>query len=379
MKAFLLRYGSLFAKSNNDLGKPYIVKHKIDTGDARPIKQPVCRAPVHLSKDIERNIDKMLEYNIIEPSKSQWASPIVLVKKKDNSYRFSVYYRRLNACTVKDEYPLPRIDESLEQLSGYSWFSTLDMFSEYWQVELYPADKNKTAFATRRGLFQFRAMPFGLCCAPATFERLMETVLAGLQWDIYLVYRDYIIIVGKTFGEMMVNLRRVFDRLLSAGLRQKVKKCHLFQIFVKFLGHVISEDPEKIESVRNWPVPSNASEIRSFLGLCGYYRKFIKDFSKIANCIHKLTEKGLPFVWDNNCQAAFDLLKHKLTTSPVSGHPDLSKEFILDTDGSRDPIGAILSQEQDGHEKVIAYASRTFSKSERSYCVTRKELLETFC
>lgn len=326
VKAFLLRYGSLFAKSNNDLGKPYIVKHKIDTGDARPIKQPVRRAPVHLSKDIKRNIDEMLEYNIIEPSKSQWASPIVLVKKKDNSYRFSVYYRRLNACTVKDEYPLPRIDESLEQLSGYSWFSTLDMFSEYWQVELYPADKNKTAFATRRGLFQFRAMPFGLCCAPATFERLMETVLAGLQWGIYLVYRDYIIIVGKTFDEMMVNLRRVFDRLLSAGLRQKAKKCYLFQRFVKLLGHVISEegmatDPEKIESVRNWPVPSNASEIRSFLGLCGYYRKFIKDFSKIANCIQKLTEKGLPFVWDNNCQVAFDLLKHKLTTSPVSGHP----------------------------------------------------------
>lgn len=127
--------------------------------------------------------------------------------------------------------------------------------------------------------------------------------------------------------------------------------------------------------MRNWPVPSNASEIRSFLGLCGYYRKFIKDFSKIAKCLHKLTEKGRPFVWDNDCQVAFDLLKHKLTTSPVLGHPDLSKEFILDTDASRDAIGAILSQEQDGHEKVIAYASRTLSKSERSYCVTRKELL----
>lgn len=322
VKAFLLQYTSLFAKSNNDLGKTNIVKHKIDTGDARPIKQPVRRAPAHLSKEIERNIEEMLEYNIFEPSISPWASPIVLVKKKDNSYRFCVDYRRLNASTVKDAYPLPRIDESLEQLSGYSWFSTLDMFSGYWQVELDPADKNKTAFATRRGLFQFRVMPFGLCCAPATFERLMETVLAGLQWDICLVYLDDIIIMGKTFDEMMVNLGRVFDRLLSAGLRLKAKKCHLFQRSVKFLGHVISEegittDPEKIESVRNWPVPSNTSEIRSFLGLCGYYRKFIKDFSKIAKCLHKLTEKGRPFVWDNDCQVAFDLLKHKLTTSPV--------------------------------------------------------------
>lgn len=307
VKVFLLRYGSLFAKSNNDLGKTNIVKHKIDTGDARPIKQPVCRAPVDLSKEIERNIDEMLEYNIIEPSKSPWASSIVLVKKKDNYYRFCVDYRRLNASIVKDAYPLPRIDESLEQLSGYSWFSTLDMFSWYWQVEFDPADKNKTAFATRRGLFQFRVMPFGLCCAPATFDRLMETVLAALQWDICLVYLDDIIILGKTFDEMMVNLGRVFDRLLSAGLRLKAKKCHLFQRSVKFLGHVISEegittDREKIESVRNWPVPSNASEIRSFLGLCGYYRKFIKYFSKIAKCLHRLTEKGRPFLCDKNCQ-----------------------------------------------------------------------------
>nr|XP_034338992.1 uncharacterized protein LOC117693065 [Crassostrea gigas] len=275
-------------------------------------------------------------------------------------------YQRLNNSTVKDAYPLPRIDESLEQLSGYSWFSTLDVFSGYLQVELDPANKTKTAFATRRGLFQFRVMPFGPCCAPATFERLMEMVLADLQWDICLVHLDDIIIMGKTFDEMIVNLGRVFDRLLSAGLRLKAKKCHLFQRAVKFLGH---------ESVRNWPVPSNASEIRSFLGLCGYYRKFIKDFSKIAKCLHRLTEKGRPFVWDNDCQVAFDLLKHKPTTSPALGHPDLSKEFILDTDASRDAIGAILSQEQDGHEKVIAYASRTLSKSERSYCVTRKELL----
>jgi hypothetical protein len=171
----------------------------------------------------------MLEHNIIEPSASAWASQIILVKKKDNTYRFCV-----DACTVKDAYPLPKIDESLDQLSEYSWFSTLDMFSGYCQVELDSEDKHKTEFTTGRGLFQFKVMPFGLCCAPATFERLMEIVLAGLNWDICLVYLDDIIIMGKSFEDMLNNLTKVFDRFQHAGLRLKAKKCHLFQRSVTF-------------------------------------------------------------------------------------------------------------------------------------------------
>lgn len=380
VRKFIQKYQYVFAKSNKELGKTTLVKHKIDTGNSRPVKQSVRRAPAHLSEEIDRNITEMLEHNIIEPSVSAWASPIILVKKKDNTYRFCVDYRRLNACTVKDAYPLPKIDESLDQLSGYSWFSTLDMFSGYWQVELDPEDKHKTAFTTRRGLFQFKVMPFGLCCAPATFERLMESVLAGLNWDICLVYLDDIIIMGKSFEDMLHNLTKVFDRFQHAGLRLKAKKCHLFQRTVTFLGHVISEegistDPEKVKSIRDWPVPNNAHEVRSFLGLCGYYRKFIENFAKTAKCLHRLTEKGRNFVWNTECHDAFQKLKEKLTSAPVLGHPDFAKEFILDTDASQDAIGAILSQVQDGHEKVIAYASRTMSKCERNYCVTRKELL----
>ncbi|CAC5402085.1 Transposon Ty3-I Gag-Pol polyprotein,Transposon Ty3-G Gag-Pol polyprotein [Mytilus coruscus] len=195
---------NLFASSDVDLGRTNLVKHEINTGNARPFKEPPRRTPYHLNKVVNDNLDKMLQKGIIEPSYSPWAAGIILVKKKDNSYRFCVDYRRLNTVTRnKDAYPLPRIDDSLDHLAGNKWYSTLDCCSGYWQVELAENDKHKTAFATRRGLFQFRVMPFGLCCAAQTFERLMETILAGLQWETCLVYIDDIIVFGKTLDGML--------------------------------------------------------------------------------------------------------------------------------------------------------------------------------
>ncbi|CAC5396944.1 Transposon Ty3-I Gag-Pol polyprotein,Transposon Ty3-G Gag-Pol polyprotein [Mytilus coruscus] len=223
LKVLISKYEGLFAESDKELGHTNLVKHRINTGNAQPVKEPPRRAPVHLREEVDKNIDDMLEKGVIEPSNSPWASGVVLVKKKDGSYRFCVDYRRLKKETVKDAYPLPRIDDSLEQLAGSAWFSTLDLCSGYWQVEMHPDDSYKTAFATRRGLFQFRVMLFGLCCAPSTFERLMETVLAGLQWDICLVYLDDVIVAGKTFSDMLVNLDRIFERLGSAGLKLKAK------------------------------------------------------------------------------------------------------------------------------------------------------------
>ena len=221
---------------------------------------------------------------MIESSSSPWASPVVLVRKKDGTMRFCVDYRRLNQVTVKDAYPLPKIEEAFDHLSGHAMFSTLDLSSGYWQVGMEEADKEKTVFVTRKGLYQFKVMPFGLCCAPATFERLMETVLAGLQWDKCLVYLDDIIVVGKSFEDMLENLGEVFLRLRQAGLKLKAKKCNLFAKRVSYLGHIISQDgiatdPEKVKAVADWPVPSNVSEVRSFLGLCSYYRRFIRDFA----------------------------------------------------------------------------------------------------
>ena len=374
------KYGDIFSKDENDLGRTGIIKHKISVDNSRPIKQGMRRVPVHMQDEVDRQLDLMLEHDIIQPSGSPWASPIVLVKKKDGSRRFCIDYRRLNDVTVKDAYPLPRIDESLDQLAGSKWFSCLDLSAGYWQVEVEPEDRPKTAFITRRGLFEFNVMPFGLCNAPASFERLMELVLSGLHWQICLIYLDDIIIFGKTFAEMIKNLEIVFERFSQAGLKLKAPKCQLFKQEVDFLGHVINEqgvhtNPQKIECVKNWPVPNNITELRSFLGLCSYYRRFIADYSHIAKPLTRLTEKDQKFNWTSDCSDAFDRLKHMLVTAPILAHPDFTKPFILDTDASNLAIGAVLSQKFGNTEKVIAYASRTLTKSERKYCVTRKELL----
>ena len=380
VKQLLLRNSTLFAQDDCELGKTNVIKHKIKTDGTPPIRQPLRRVPVHLQAEVEKHVNDMIDRDVIEPSQSPWSSGVVLVKKKDGSTRFCVDYRKLNAHTVKDAYPLPRIDESMDHLSGACWFSTLDLCSGYWQVEMDPEDRAKTAFVTKQGLFQWKVMPFGLCNAPATFERLMETVLSGLQWDVCLVYLDDVIVMASSFDGMLQNLQEVFERLKSAGLKLKIKKCRLFAKEVEYLGHIINEqgvqtDPKKIKAIQQWPEPRHATDVRSFLGLCSYYRKFIKDFAKIARPLHKLTEKQKGFQWTSECQEAFDTLKSKLTNSPILSLPDLTKEFILDTDASNFAIGAVLSQKTDDGEKVIAYASRALSKSERKYCVTRKELL----
>ena len=333
-----------------------------------------------MNAEADKQIDEMLKKDVIQPSSSPWASGIVMVTKKDGSKRFCVDYRKLNDITVKDAYPLPRIDAALDQLSGAGWFSCLDLNSGYWQVEVDEADRAKTAFVSRRGLFEFKTMPFGLCNAPATFERLMETVLAGLNWQICLIYLDDIIVVGKTFDDMIRNLDEVLQKLHEAGLKLKPRKCQLFAKRVDFLGHVISgegiqTDPKKTQAVREWPRPESLHEVRSFLGFCSYYRRFIPKFAEISKPLHKLTEKNQKFLWTKECNAAFETLKEKMVSSPILAHPDFTKPFILDTDASDQAIGAVLSQRIEGKEHVIAYASRTLTKSERRYCVTRKELL----
>ena len=379
-KHLLIKYAALFSLTDEDVGRTANVRHKIETGTHAPVKQAPRRLPFHMHEEVEEHVSDMLSRGIIEPSHSPWSSAIVLVKKKDGSTRFCVDYRRLNSIPTKDAYPLPRIDESLNQLRGSEWFSTLDLNAGYWQVELDPCDKHKTAFVTRQGLYEFNVMPFGLCNAPATFERLMESVLAGLQWQICLIYLDDVIVYGKTFDEMLKNLEKVFEKLLEAGLKLKARKCNLFARQVKYLGHIISErgietDPEKVEAVKCWPQPMSKTHVRSFLGLCSYYRKFIANFASIAEPLHKLTEKSVSFKWTERCQTAFDLLKDRLTTAPILTHPDFTKPFILDTDASQYAIGATLSQIQEGQEKVVAFASKMLTKSERKYCVTRKELL----
>jgi hypothetical protein len=334
---------------------------------------------MHKRQTVQDEVAKMLESGAIVPSESPWSSPVVLVTKKDGSVRFCIDYRSLNEVTRKDAYPLPRIDEALDSLAGASWFSTLDLASGYWQVAMDENDQPKTAFATRHGLFEFTVMSFGLCNAPATFERLMEKVLAGLQWQKCLVYLDDIIIFGKTFEEALENLRCILERLLKHRLVLKPKKCDLFKKEVHYLGHVVSGegvqcDPKKVEAVENWPQPRSVKEVRSFLGLASYYRKFIENFAEKAGPLTDLLKKDVKFQWSEEREDGFSQLKEALISAPVLAYPDMEATFILDTDASDYGIGGVVSQVQNGEERVISYASKTLNKSQRRYCTTYKEL-----
>lgn len=389
-KSFSNEQKNLFAQFLNDFqdvfseeitaGNCNMVEHVINVENALPIKQAPRRIPLQMREEVKKILDEMKRQGVIEESQSPWVSPAVMVKKKDGTIRFCVDYRKLNAVTVKDSYPIPRIDDMLDQLQGNSWFSTLDLKSGYWQVKIRPRDKEKTAFSCGEGLWQFTVMPFGLCNAPATFERLMEKVLRQLLRKVCLVYLDDVIIFGKSFEEMLNRLRQVFLQLRSANLKLNPKKCSFFKKEIKYLGYVVSEegvstDPEKIASVRDWPVPQTKKQVRSFLGFCSYYRKFVKGFSLIAKPLFSLTENLAKFIWTDQCEMAFRELKRRLISSPILSFPKSEGQFILDTDASNHGIGAVLSQKQDGVEKVIAYFSRVLSRSERNYCVTRRELL----
>lgn len=379
-KNLLWNFSDLFSKNSADIGRTDLVKHAINTGDVAPIKQRPRRIPFAREKEVEEMIEDMRRSNIIEPSSSPWCSPVVLVKKKDGSTRFCVDYRQLNEVTKKDSYPLPRIDDTLDTLNGMKWFSTLDLKSGYWQVDVDPKDKEKTAFSTGKGLWQFKVMPFGLCNAPATFERLMERVLAGILGDTCLVYLDDIIIVGRDFDDHLKKLAKVFERLRGANLKLSPNKCSFFKRQVNYLGHVISErgvetDPGKTEVVRKWATPRDKSDVRAFLGLCSYYRRFVKGFSDIAKPLHRLTEEKRTFTWDSECEEAFRELKERLCSAPILGYPDVQGEFVVDTDASNTGIGGVLSQRHGEQETVIAYFSKSLSRPERNYCVTRRELL----
>ena len=296
--------------------------------------------------------------------------------KEDGSKRFCVDYRKLNEVTKRDSYPLPRVDTTLDAVSVSNWFSTLDLKSGYWQVKMVEKDKEKTAFTTGEGLWQFIVMPFGLANAPATFERPMEQIPQGLPWTVCLVYLDDVIVHAKTLADEFENLWTVFRRLRQAGLKLNPRECHLFQKSVRFLGHVVSEsgiavNPEKTIAGGNWPEPRNKTEVRSFLG---DYRRFIQHFADVARPLQQLTEKDREFSWIEECQGSFENLKKLLTVTPILAYPNLTDEFCLDTDASEYAIGAVLSQKENGKEKVVAYFSRTLTRSERNYWVTRKEL-----
>ena len=373
-------YRDNFATSPEELGRTGLVTHKIDTGDQPPIRQRPYRVSHQQRTIIEEHVTDMLNRGIIQPSVSPWASPVVLVKKKDNTDRFCVDFRRLNAVTRKDSYPLPRIDDALDALNGTRYFSTMDLMSGYWQVEMDPESREHTAFTTYGGLYEFLVMPFGLTNAPSTYQRLMECVLRNLTYKICLIYLDDILVYSKTFSDHLLHLRQVFERLRAANLKLKPSKCRFACHRVHYLGHVVSAagiapDEDKIEAVRDFPRPHNVKTTRSFLGLANYYRRFVKDFAKIAAPLNNLLRKQQKFVWTDSCDIAFQTLKEALISAPILAFPDFTAIFYLYTDASTDGLGATLGQLQNGKEVVIAYAGRDLNPAERNYSTTEREAL----
>ena len=377
----LFEFRASFSLREDDVGQTHLVQHDIDTGDARPVRMRPRRLPLARQQAADKALWEMQQAGIIEPSTSAWAAPVVMVpKQQPEKWRFCVDYRPLNTVTKKDSYPLPRIDETLDAVAGSSWFSSLDLRSGYWQVALTAEAREKTAFITNQGLWQFKVLPFGLCNAPATFERLMDSVLAGIPRQECVVYLDDILAHGGSFQVALGALRRVLERVAAAGLKLHPRKCRFLQREVTFLGHKLGREgistvEDKVQAVRDWPTPTDTRQLKGFLGLASYYRKFVKGFSCVAAPLFTLLQKDREFVWTEACQAAFGALQEALTQAPALSPPDTSLPFILDTDASNVGAGAVLAQVGPEGERVVAYYSRTFNKAERRYCVTRRELL----
>ena len=354
--------------------------HVIDVGDALPKKIPPRKTSFAEKDLIENTVEELLRSGKIRPSNSPWASPVVLVRKKDGTLRFCIDYRSLNDVTVKDAYPLPRIDDALDYLNGAKYFSTLDLASAYWQVAMDPDSVDKTAFATHIGLYEWLVMPFGLSNAPATCERLMEQLFQGLQWKGVLVYLDDLVAYGNTWPRALRLLRKVFQRLREANLKLKPSKCFLMRTEAEYLGHRVNADgvspsDVKTKAIKHWPEPASVDEVRSFLGLTGYYRRFVENYAEKAQPLTSLLRKNSKFEWGPAQAEAYRFLRDALVEFPVLGTIRPTGRLILDTDASDYAIGAVLSQMQDGQERVIAYYSKTLNDAQTRYCTTKKELL----
>lgn len=388
----LEKHHAVFSRNDGDYGYTTTVTHCIPTGSAHPIKQRHRRVPPHVFQEVKQHVQDLVAQGVLKESCSPWASPAVVVMKKDGSVRFCCDYRRLNNVTHRDAYPLPRVEESLDALGQAQLFSSLDLTAGYFQVAVAGQDQEKTAVTTPFGLYEWTRMPFGLCNAPATFQRLMEVVLGDMAFEMLLIYLDDVLVFSKDFESHLQRLDLVLGRLQEHGLKLKPKKCFLFRKEVRFLGHVVSAegvqvDMEKVKVLEDWPAPQSVKEVRQVVGFMSYYRRFVPRFAQLARPLHalmgkqkkgELNARSRPFEWDEECQTSFDSLRKCLIAPPILAYPDLGLPFIVTTDASCLGLGAVLSQKQEGVERVIAFASRGLRGSERNdrnYSAFKLELL----
>jgi hypothetical protein len=361
-----------------------LVEHKIVTGDARPIRKAPYRVPYALREEMEGQVRDMLKKGVIEPSSSPWSAPSILVPKKSPDgrpkWRFCVDYRALNKVTQFDTYPLPVFEETVSTLHGSRYFSVLDCYSGFWQLKLAEEDKMKTAFSVPSGHYQFLRLPYGLANSPASFQRLMDLVLRDLIGTEVYVFIDDVIVYGNTIEGHARMLSHVLERFDKANLQLQPGKCVFAQPQVEYLGYIISRDgirasPDKTKAVKNYPIPKNVKDARSFLGLASFYRRLVPKFAQMAKPITELLRKDAPFVWTERQQTAFEALKGALCSEQVLAYPNFNSQFILTTDASKTAVAAILSQVQDGVERPISFASRQLNPVETRYSASEMEML----
>ncbi|MCO5588021.1 hypothetical protein L7F22_041975 [Adiantum nelumboides] len=340
-----------------------------------PPNKPPYRVSQAQQEEIMRQVNELVEKGMVRPSSSPFCSPVLLVQKKDGTYRMCVNYRALNRITIKNRFPVPRVEDLFDKLQGSTYFSRIDLKSGYHQIRIVDEDIVKTAFCTMFGLYEYLVMPFGLTNAPATFNRMMERIFRP-HCNFTRVFFDNVIIYSKTIEEHKEHLKVIFQALRDNKLYVNQKKSEFFLQEIQYLGHIISKngirmDPAKLEVIKDWPNPRNLHEVRSFIGMCAYYRRFIEKFSLIAGPLHDLTKKNVKYVWTEKRQQAFDTLKQKLISQPVLALSDLSKPFEVQCDACGDCLGAVLLRE--GH--AIAYESGRLSSDEQILGIYEKERL----
>ena len=397
VRELLLRNRAVFSTHDLDVGHTNLVTHRIDLVDETPIKQRSRFIPPRLYDELRDHLQQLLDLGIIRESNSPWSQNLVFARKKDGSLRICEDFRLLNSQTIKDAFEIPRMDDLLNVAEGMCWVTSLDLSNSYWQIEVEEEHKARTAFsAGALGHFEWNRLPFGLCNAPSSQQRLMSKVLKDYLMKCCVVYLDDILVFSRTFEDHLRDLQNVMDALAKAGLKLKPRKCDLFKKSTRFVGHIVSDEgikvnPEYTEAVADYPVPVCHKDVERFLGVCGFYRRFIKSYAEIARPLTELlvgreTRSGAkrakrvyvtPFVWGDAQKNAFERLKACMTTAPVLRYPDFTKPFLVRTDASGCALGAVLCQRDENTPRskphVVAYASRSLRKGERGYSAYKLE------
>ncbi len=381
LQGLLKQYKDVFSQHQQDIGCIPGVEHQIDTQGQAPIKQRPYRTEFANREVIREQIRDMEKAKVIRPSCSPWASPVVLVPKKDGTLRFCVDFCKVNAITKKDSFPLPLMSEVLDSLGNAKYFSSMDLTSGYWNIKIREEDVPKTAFVTFEGMYKFLRVPFGLSTAPATFQRAMQHALSGLTPHLALVYLDDVLVFSDTFEQHLKDLQAVLERFRKYNLRLKAKKCSFCSSELEYLGHIITPkglkpDPKKTRAIMEFPAPTDITALRRFLGMAGFYRRLITGYAQVARPLYDLFKKKQIFQWKEAHQCALERLKQLLSSAPVLAYPRFDRPFIFETDASVMGLGCVLSQEDDqGRLCPVAFASRSLTGAERNYTITELECL----